>query len=171
ILRSYKLGAGTLQINLSSSQTWKDQGLLPGDQVRSIEFRRYVHSQITAPQRVAGVFGVGSRRKKVAAKRKEDPSFTGVHRRNRLDCVVAVVARWLETEFVSKFLKEGVRRPLPDPHCAIALNVAVPSHRTESGAAFANLPAAQHQVHNLLNVADRILVLSQAHGPTKDCSL
>src|SRR6185369_1026274 len=51
---------------------------------------------------------------------------------------------------------------------AIALHVAVAADRTKTGARFSQLPAQQHQIDDLLDVGDRVLVLSQTHGPTKN---
>ena len=47
----------------------------------------------------------------------------------------------------------------------------MPAHWAKSRARLADLPAAQHQIHDLLDVGHSILVLRQAHGPAKDRSL
>src|SRR5437763_6920596 len=74
----------------------------------------------------------------------------------------------------SKFLFQAVEELrgglLPNSHRAITLHVAVPAHRTQPTARLAELAAQHHQIHDLLDVCDRIFMLRQAHGPTKDYS-
>ncbi len=82
-----------------------------------------------------------------------------------------MTARRFKIEFAAKAVEKSIRRPFPDSHRAIALHIAVPANRTKPRARFSNLPAQQHQVHDLLNVGHGIFVLSQAHGPTKDRAL
>ena len=93
-----------------------------------------------------------------------------MHRLDRFYCVITVAARWFKAEFTSELVEKSICGSFPDSHRAIALHVAVPSDGTKPGAGFANLPAAQHHIHYLLNVSDCVLMLRQSHRPTKDCA-
>src|SRR6266550_2493492 len=126
--------------------------------------------QTTTTQRIGGVLSIGSCRQKVSTQRKENFGLPLMHGLNRAHRVVAMTAWWFKIEFGPQLVEKGVSGSFPNSHCAIALDVAVPPDRAQARAWFANLPAEQHQVNDLLNVSHRVLVLRQAHGPTENCS-
>ena len=93
-----------------------------------------------------------------------------MHRLNRVHGIEAVPAGRLKIEFLFQAVKELRGRLLPDAHGAIALHIAVTAHGTQTRARLTQLSAQQHQVDDLLNVGDGVLVLGQTHGPAKDYS-
>ena len=68
--------------------------------------------------------GVGRGRDEVAAHPHEDAGRAVAHRPDRLDGVVAVLARGGELELAVEGVEEGLRRLLVDAHRAVALHVA-----------------------------------------------
>src|SRR5437870_5015352 len=125
----------------------------------------------SAAKRLGRVFRVRRRGEKVPAESKEDLRAPFVHRLNRVYRIVTVAAWWFEIEFRTEAFKKLFARLFPDAHGAITLHVAMTTDRTKSRARFANLAAQKHQVDDLLNVADRVLVLRQTHRPAKDYAL
>ena len=91
-----------------------------------------------------------------------------MHRLDRMHGVVTMSSWRLEIEFFTKLVHKVLSRLLPNSHRAIALDVAVAAHRTKTSARLAQLSTQHHQVNDLLNVRDRVLVLSQAHRPTEN---
>src|SRR5437763_9909110 len=91
-----------------------------------------------------------------------------MHRLDRMHGVVTMSSWRLEIEFFTKLVQKVLSRLLPNSHRAIALDVAVAAHRTKTSARLAQLSTQHHQVNDLLNVRDRVLVLSQAHRPTEN---
>ena len=87
------------------------------------------------------------------------------------DGVEAVIAWRLKSNSAPSRSRNVRHRTFPDPNGAIALHVAVTTHRTQSRAGFADLAAQQHQVDDLLNVRDGVAMLRQSHGPTEDRAL
>jgi len=94
-----------------------------------------------------------------------------MHRLNRVHRIETVITRRLETEFRAKLMQKLCAWLFPNSHRAIALDIAVAAHRTQPAAGLADLSAQQHQIHNFLNVRDRIFVLGQAHRPAEDHAL
>src|SRR5439155_20170495 len=127
--------------------------------------------QTTTTQSLSRVLSVGSRGKKISAQRKEHFCFSAVHRLNRMDRIVAMVPRRPTPKLLFQAVEELRGWLLPNSHRAIALDVTVTAHRTKTRTRFAELSAQHHQVHDLLNVGDRVFVLRQSHGPAKDHSL
>src|SRR5438105_2266109 len=91
-----------------------------------------------------------------------------MHRLDRVHRVETVRAWRGEIEFLAELIEKVFSRLFPNPHRAIALHVAVAPHGTQTCARLAKLTPQQHQVNDLLNVRHGVLVLRQAHGPTKD---
>src|SRR6185295_18484336 len=91
-----------------------------------------------------------------------------VHRMNRTHCIVAMVSRWPAIQDIAKTIQEQLGWPFPNTNRAIALHVAVTTHRTEACARFSDLATQQHQVDDLLDVRDGIAVLRESHGPAED---
>src|ERR1051325_5694501 len=139
--------------------------------MRAIQFSRDVGRQATATKCRSSKLSIGCCRKKVTTKGEENFDLSIVHRLNGLDCVVAVISRRLEIKYFAKLFEKRFSGAFPNTHGAIALHVAVTSHRTHTRARFPDLSAQKHQVHDLLNVRDRVLVLREAHGPTADRAL
>src|SRR6266404_1469782 len=94
-----------------------------------------------------------------------------MHRLDRMHGIPAVPARRPKTEFCAQSIKKIRAWLFPDTHRAIALHVAMTTDRTQTRAGLSHLSAQQHQVDDLLDIGDRILMLSQAHGPAKDYPL
>src|SRR6266508_1867350 len=138
--------------------------------MRAVELRRNVHSQLTLSQRVSGVFRVRSGRKEVSTECKEDACFSSMHRFDRVHGVKTVASRWFKVELGTKPVKKRSCRAFPDSHRSIALNIAVPSDGTKPSSRFADLTSQQHQIHDLLDIGYSVLMLRQAHGPTKNCA-
>ena len=88
-----------------------------------------------------------------------------------MDRIVAMAPRRPKPKFLFQAVEELRGWLLPNSHRAIALHVTVTAHRTKTRTRFAELSAQHHQVHDLLNVGDRVFVLRQSHGPAKDHSL
>src|SRR6187549_2374156 len=100
--------------------------------MRSIQFRRDMRGQTTAPQSRSGVFSIGRRREKISAQPEKDFSFAFMH---RLDCVHRVVPMSpgrLEIEFRAELVEKLLGRLFPNTHGAIALHVAVAADRTKT---------------------------------------
>src|SRR5258708_1314711 len=85
--------------------------------------------------------------------------------------VVTMKARRLKIEFRAQLLQKLFAWLFPNSHSAIALHVAVAAHRTQPGPRLPNLSAQKHEVDDLLNVGDSVLMLGQAHRPAKDHAL
>src|SRR5258708_11309780 len=94
-----------------------------------------------------------------------------MHRLDRMHGIPAVPSRWPKTEFCAQSIKKIRAWLFPDTHRAIALHVAMTTHRAQTRAGLSHLSAQQHQVDDLLDIGDSILMLSQAHGPAKDYPL
>ena len=77
----------------------------------------------------------------------------------------------LEIKFRSQLVEKIIARLLPDSHRAIALHVAMAAHRAQTCARLAELSAQHHEIDDLLNVRDGVLVLGQAHRPAEDHAL
>src|ERR1051326_8978838 len=120
-------------------------------------------SQATATKRVGSKLRVGCCRKKVTAKCEENFDPSVVHRLNRLDRVETVISRWLEIKSFAQPVEERFGGSFPDTHGAITLHVAVTAYRTKSCAGLSDLPAQEHQVHDLLDICNRVLMLRQTH--------
>src|SRR5438874_7262017 len=91
-----------------------------------------------------------------------------MHRLDRVHGVETMRAWRGEIEFLAELIEKVFSRLFPNPHRAIALHVAVAAHRAQARSRFAKLTAQQHQVNDLLNIRHGVLVLRQAHSPTKD---
>src|SRR5437762_547408 len=91
-----------------------------------------------------------------------------MHRLDRVHGVETMCAWRGEIEFLAELIEKVFSRLFPNPHRAIALHVAVAAHRAQARSRFAKLTAQQHQVNDLLNIRHGVLVLRQAHSPTKD---
>src|SRR5258707_6931241 len=85
--------------------------------------------------------------------------------------VVTMKARRLKIEFRAQLLQKLFAWLFPNSHSAIALHVAVAAHRTQPGPRLPNLSAQKHEVDDLLNVGDSVLMLGQAHRTAKDHAL
>ena len=120
-----ELIAARLGVALGATKTRQDERLFAVDEVRAIELRRDVHREITVPHRRFGELRVGGRRDEVPAQSEEDANLAVAHRAQGIHGVKAVLTRGVETELVAQLVEERVRHLLPDPHRAIALDVAV----------------------------------------------
>src|SRR5438105_1230039 len=76
-----------------------------------------------------------------------------------------------ETEHGAEAVEELGTWPLPDTNGAIALDVAVATHRTEARANLPDLAPKQVEIDDLLNVGDGVHMLGEAHSPTGDRAL
>ena len=76
-----------------------------------------------------------------------------------------------EVKLLAELVHELVVHPLPDAHGAIALHIRVAAHRARARAGAADVPAEQEEIHDLLDRADGVLVLRQAHRPADDDAL
>src|ERR1041385_721746 len=128
-------------------------------------------SQATATTRVGSKLRVGCGRKEVTAKCEEDFNLAVVHCLNGSNCVESVISRRLKIKRLPQPIEKQFGRTLPNSERAITLHIAMTPHRTKTPARLSDLPAQQHQVHDLLNVCVRVLMLREPHGPTKDRTL
>src|SRR6185295_1347907 len=78
-----------------------------------------------------------------------------------------MIARGFKIKLSCQSIQESLCRSFPNTHRPVALNIAVPSNWTQAGTRDSDLTTHQHQIHNLLNIRHRILMLSQPHGPTE----
>src|SRR4029077_13397440 len=51
---------------------------------------------------------------------------------------------------------------------AVALHIAVPAHRTSSSTRSPQIAAQHQEVHDLLDIRDRVAVLREPHSPATD---
>ena len=160
-----------MHVDLGTSETRKNQSAVSGHNVRTIQLRRHVGRQAAAPQGCRREVCVWRRRKEIPAEREKYFRLSVVHRLDRLDRVEPVIARRFKPKLRAQSFQKSGRRPLPNADGAIALNVAVPTHRAQTRTGLADLPAQQHQVDDLLNVRHCVAVLGKAHGPTEDRAL
>src|SRR6266850_229283 len=114
---------------------------------------------------------VRSGRKKVAPECKEDRRVASVHGLYCIHSVVAMLAWRFEIKLCSQVIEKRRGRPLPNAHRAIALNIAMTANRAQPGPRLSDLSAQQHEVNDLLDVGNRIAVLSQSHGPAEYSAL
>src|ERR1700737_206037 len=128
-------------------------------------------SQLATSQRLGSKLRVRSGGKKVAPECKEDLRVASVHSLYCVHSVVAMLAWRFEIKLCSEVIEKRRRRPLPDAHSAIALNIAMAADRAQTGSWLSDLSARQHEVNDLLDVGNRIAVLSQTHGPAEDSAL
>src|ERR1043165_5505202 len=139
--------------------------------MRPVQFRRDVRSQPTTSQRGRGEIRIGRGGKKVTTEREEHFCLSVLHRMNRSHRIESMISRRFEIKGFPESIQKNFSWPLPNTNRAIALHVAVPTHRTETRAWFADLASQQHQVDDLLDVCDCIAVLRQSHGPAEDRAL
>src|SRR6476619_2677798 len=118
--------------------------------MRTIQFSRDVGRQATTTQCRSSKLGIRCCRKKVTTEREENFDLPVVHGLNGVNRVEAMISRRLEIKYFTELVEERLSRSFPDTHCAIALHVTVPAHRTQTRAGFSDLPAQKHQVHDLL---------------------
>ena len=78
------------------------------------------------------------------------------------------LARGSEPELLLQGVQERLGHPLPDTHRAIALDVAVPTHRARSCPRSTQIPAQQQEVDDLADRRHTVLLLGQAHRPAGD---
>src|SRR5258706_15482348 len=94
-----------------------------------------------------------------------------MHRLNRMHSIETMPPRRTKTKLFAQPIEKIRAGLFPDAHGAIALHVAVTTDGTQARARLSHLSTEQHQVDDLLNVGDGVLVLSQAHGPAEDHAL
>ena len=104
----------------------------------------------------------------VAAEADEDVGLAVPQGPDRVDGVVAVLARRVEAELGLQRVQEVLRRPLPDAHRPVALHVGVAADRQQSGARLADVALGEGQVGDLLDGGHRVAVLGQPHRPAED---
>src|SRR6185295_18526473 len=102
--------------------------------MRAVQFGRDLDRQITASQSLSREFRVRRGRKEIAAESKEDLRCALMHRLNRVHRIVSVLTRRLETKFRAQLIQKIIAGLLPDAHRAIALHVAMATHRTQTRA-------------------------------------
>ena len=91
-------------------------------------------------------------------------------------CIAAMVStvscpglpRRREAELLVQGVEKGPRRPLPDPHRAVALHVGVPADAAGPRAGPADVAAEQQQVDQHADGRHGVAVLGQAHRPAGD---
>ena len=168
ILRGDELLAAGLLVALGAAQARQDERGASRDQMRSVELGRDVRGQSRGAQRRGRVLGVRRRGEEIAAESKEDLGFALVQRMDRIDGVEAMRARRGDAGGLLQRRNEGGRRPLPDAHGAIALDVRMAAHRADARAGLADGSAQKQHVDDLADVVDRVLVLRQPHRPADD---
>ena len=92
---------------------------------------------------------VGGGGDEVAAHAHEDARGAVAHRADRLDGVVAVLARRGERELAIEGVEERGGRLLVDAHRAVALHVRVTAHRADAGARATDVALQQQHVHDV----------------------
>src|SRR5690606_28281640 len=110
-------------IPVRASERRDDERAATGYDVRAVELRGDLDTEIDLAHRVLDDLGVGRRGDEVAAHRHEEPNLAVAHRANRLDDVEAVLTRRRK----GKLAVEGVEKRrgglFVDAHRAIALHV------------------------------------------------
>ena len=81
---------------------------------------------------------------------------------------MAVDAGRVEAEHSAQPIEEFRLWLLVDPDRPVALDVRVPSHRTDAGARPADIAAQEQQVHQLLHIIGAEPVLGHAHAVAGD---
>ena len=139
--------------------------------MRAIEFGGNLHRQLAARKRLGGERGVGSRGKKISAKRKKYFYGARVHGLNGFNRAVTVLLRRREMKFFSQAAQKFRRGSLPNSHGAITLHIAVATHRTRARARLSKMSAQQKKIDNFLNVANGVAMLRKTHGPATNQGL
>ena len=171
VLDGDELLAARAVVVLGAPEARQDQRLAPGVQVRAVELGGHLDGQRAALHRGRGDVGVRSGRHEVAAESEEHVDLAVAHGPDRVDGVIAGLARRLEAELVAQRVEEGGLRPLPDAHRAVALHVAVPAHRAGTRARPADVAAQQQEVDDLADRGHRVVVLGEPHRPADDDAL
>ena len=112
--------------------------------------------------------GVRARRRRSCRRGRRTPARRRRGAADRLDGVEAVLPRRVEAELLLEGVQEVCRRPLPDAHRAVALDVGVAADREQSGAGLADVALQEGDVADLLDGRDRVAVLGDPHRPADD---
>ena len=163
-----KLLAALLNIDIGAPQAGQDERLFAMDEMAAVEFGRNMDGQAALFQRLGGVFRVGSGREEVAAHGEKDFGLALVHRLDGVYRGVAVAAGRFKPKGSLQLVQKFRFGRFPDADGAVALHVAVATHRAGAGARLANAALEQEQVDDFLDVLNSVFVLRQAHGPADD---
>src|SRR5690242_10052949 len=104
-----------------------------------IQLRRDVSRQAATAQGGGREFRIGRRGEKISAEGEEHFRLSGVHCLNGFDGVEAVLAWRFEIKLRAESIQECRRGSFPNTNGAVALHVAVTTHRTHSRTRFADL--------------------------------
>src|SRR5471032_2653293 len=94
-----------------------------------------------------------------------------MHGLDGLHDIQAVLARGLEFKLGLEPVQELLPWLLPDAHRAVALDVAVPTDGAGARPGASDVAPKKKEIDDLLDRADGILVLREAHGPACDDAL
>src|SRR5262249_44456924 len=137
----------------------------------TVKLGGHVHGEVAVSKGLCSSNGIGCGREKVPTQSEEDARTPLEHRVNRLDGVVAHLARNLDSKLSIDSSKECLRHPFEDAHRSVALNIAVSSNRTDACAGTPDASAHQKDVDDFANVRDGISMLREPHGPARNRSL
>jgi hypothetical protein len=88
-----------------------------------------------------------------------------VHGLDSLHGIKAVLPRRLETELATEIVQKRLSHSLAYSHGAIALDIAMPSHRTSPAAGTADVSLEEEEIHHLFDRGDGISMLRESHRP------
>ena len=165
-----ELRAIGLAVDFGAGEARQDDRPLAANQVPTVELGAHVDDHVAVLECVRGAVGIGRCLEEVASHREEDLRAAVEHRVNRLDCIEAVRTRRVEPEDGLDSIEQRLLWAVVNPHRPVALNVAVPTHRTGAGPGHSDAAAHQEEVDDLADVADSVPVLGQAHRPADNRS-
>ena len=160
-----------LHVDVGAAQARQNQRVLAMDQVTAIQLGADLHGQVAVTQCLRRALRIRCSLGEVAAQADEDLGAPFEHRMDRLDHIVAVVARHREFEALLDGVQQRHGRALVDAHGAVALHVAVATYWAQACPRHTDVAAQQHQVDDFLNGRHRVAVLGDSHGPAHDHAL
>ncbi len=150
----------------------QDQRVLAVHQVAAVEACRDVHGQRARAQRIEGPRRIGRGHREVAAQADEHLDVAIEHRLDRLDDVIAVLARRLEAEHLAEAVEECGGGAFPRcPSCGRPARSSGRAPGTGPRHAGPILPRIIMRFDNIWIVATRAAVLGQSHAPRHDDAL
>ena len=160
-----------VDVAVGAAQGRQDERGAAVHEMAAVELGGDLHRERAGAQRSLGDLGVGGGRGEIATHADEHRRPPVAHGPDRLDGVVAVLARAGDPEPGVQRGEETLRGLLPDAHGPVALHIGVPAHRADARAGLADHAAQQQHVGHLGDGRHRVGVLGDAHRPAHDRAL
>src|SRR6266478_1595523 len=104
-------------------------------------------------------------RKEIAADRKKHFDVSVKHSVQSLDGVIPALPGWFKVELFPKGIQKRFWRALPHTHCAVTLDIRVPTHTYGACPGAPYMPANEQKIHDHRNIVDAVAMLCNACAP------